>query len=83
MDAATKTIKHIRSEFDRLLVLPSMGRSVDDSSGKPTGYRFTVYGDYITAYRIEGEIVRIMRVLNRHMDFVRVLLEDEQIIEGE
>ncbi len=43
----------------------------------PTDYKFILANNYSIFYRIDGNIVRVIRIMYSKRDFARILFEDK------
>jgi toxin ParE1/3/4 len=67
-DISTQILRHIDSLADN----PSMGPTLV-RAGHATEYRTLTCGHYRVVYRVDGEAVRIIRILYVHRDMERAL----------
>ena len=74
--AAQSTILKIIETYEDLANFPEIGISVEKYVGFPTDYKFVLANNYSIFYRIEGKIVRVVRILYSRRDFVRILFEE-------
>jgi len=56
-----------------LTVFPNIGIPVEKCVSFPTDYKFVFANNYSIFYRIEDEVIRIVRILYSRRDFVRIL----------
>ena len=71
--AAHNTISKIIETYENLTACPNVGIPVDKYVSFPTDYKFVLANNYSIFYRIEDEVIRIVRILYSKRDFVRVL----------
>lgn len=74
--AAQSTILKIVETYEDLANFPEIGIPVEKYVDFPTDYKFVLANNYSIFYRIEGKIVRVVRVLYSRRDFVRILFEE-------
>ena len=70
---ATKTLFSELKKGENLTFSPNVGISVEKYVSFPTDYKFVLANNYSIFYRIEDEVIRIIRVLYSRRDFVRIL----------
>lgn len=70
---AVDTLKSIAKSVRNLEVFPYMGKELFLSGGTSTGYRYLFSKHNYVFYRIEQDMVRIVRVLHERQDYMRVL----------
>jgi len=71
--AANKKTLEILDAIDNLAVFPEIGPSLKGKVDSLLLYRCLSVGDCLVFYRIDPEAVRIVRVLNSRMDYLRIL----------
>ena len=71
--AAHNTISKIIETYENLTACPNVGIPVDKYVSFPTDYKFVLANNYSIFYRIEDEVIKIIRILYSKRDFVRVL----------
>ncbi len=73
--AALKLLDAIDATVSKLADSPRIGTAVsaDDLGPVQTGYRYLVVAPYLIFYRIEGDEVRIGRVLHSKQDWLHML----------
>ena len=71
--AAHNTISKIIETYENLTFSPNVGISVEKYVSFPTDYKFVLANNYSIFYRIEDEVIRIVRILYSRRDFVRIL----------
>lgn len=74
--AAQSTILKIIETYEDLANFPEIGIPVEKYVDFPTDYKFVLANNYSIFYRIEGKIVRVVRILYSRRDFVRILFEE-------
>jgi toxin ParE1/3/4 len=72
-EAAIKTIEAIYERFENLTAFPGIGSELSKRVSFPTDYKYIIYGEYITLYKVDEEFVCIYRVLNRRQDITSAL----------
>ena len=75
--AAQSTILKIIETYEDLANFPEIGIPVERYVAFSTDYKFVLANNYSIFYRIEGEIVKVVRILYSKRDFVRVLFEEK------
>ncbi len=75
--AAQNTIKTIVETYEELSEDPDVGIPIDRYVSFPTDYKFVLANNYSIFYRIEKDIVKIIRIMYSRRDFVRILFEDK------
>ena len=78
--AAHNTISKIIETYENLTTFQNVGIPVEKYVSFPTDYKFVLANNYSIFYRIEDEvvrIVRIVRILYSKRDFVRVLFGEK------
>jgi plasmid stabilization system protein ParE len=76
--AAINTVAKITKRIGMLADFPEIGAPLSSVIGIETDYRFLVCGNYTVFYRLENDIVRIVRILYGRRDFVQILLGESQ-----
>ena len=72
-DKAKKGVKEITSTVRQLEHFPEEGPHLGKLIDYPTDYRYLVVKPNYVFYRIEGDTVRIIRILNERQDFLQIL----------
>lgn len=75
--AAHNTISKIIETYENLTFSPNGGISVEKYVSFPTDYKFVLANNYSIFYRIEDEVIRIVRILYSRRDFIRVLFGEK------
>ena len=75
--AAHNTIETIVNTYEDLAEDPDVGIPVDRYVPFPTDYKFILANNYSIFYRIEGKLVRVIRIMYSKRDFVRILFVEE------
>ena len=75
--AAHNTILSIVETYEKLSTLAEAGIPVERYVPFPTDYKFVLANNYSIFYRIDGDIVRVIRIMYSKRDFVRILFEDK------
>ncbi|MGN0738570.1 MAG: type II toxin-antitoxin system RelE/ParE family toxin [Treponema sp.] len=73
--AARNTVKKIVETYEDLENYPDAGIPVERYVSFPTDYKFVLANNYSIFYRIDGECVRVIRILYSRRDFVRILFD--------
>ena len=75
--AAHNTIKTILETYENLYTLAETGILVERYVPFPTDYKFVLANNYSIIYRIDDDIVRVIRIMYSKRDFARILFEDK------
>ena len=75
--AVHNTVLKIVETYEDLENFPETGIPVKRYVSFPTDYKFVLVNNYSIFYRIESEIVKVIRILYSKRDFVRILFEDK------
>ena len=75
--AAHNTVLNIVETYENLSILAEAGIPVERYVPFPTDYKFVLANNYSIFYRIDGNIVRVIRIMYSKRDFVRILFEDK------
>ena len=75
--AAHNTVLNIVETYENLSTLAEAGILVERYVPFPTDYKFVLANNYSIFYRIDGNIVRVIRIMYSKRDFVRILFEDK------
>lgn len=70
---AVDTLKRITKSVRNLEVFPYMGKELFLSGGVSTGYRYLFSKHNYVFYRVEQDVVRVVRVFHERQDYMRVL----------
>lgn len=73
VDTAKLTLKKIINSIGRLKQFPNSGQELSRIIDVQTDYWYMFTEKNYVFYRIEGSIVRIVRVLNERQDFMQIL----------
>lgn len=65
--------KEITSTAKQLELFPGEGPRLKDLIGYPTDYHYLVVKPNYVFYRVEGDTVRVIRILNEKQDFLQKL----------
>lgn len=74
---AHNTIKTIVETYENLSTLAETGFPVERYVPFPTDYKFVLANNYSIFYRIDDNIVKVIRIMYSKRDFVRILFEDK------
>ena len=72
-DVARKSLRRLTSSARRLEKYPEEGPSLEGMIMVPTDYRYLYIRPNYLFYRIEGNCVKVVRVLNEQQDFLQIL----------
>jgi len=75
VDTAQKALCKITTSVRRLEEYPVLGVALGRMLDVPTDYMYIFIERNYVFYRIEGNIVKIIRVLNERQNFMRILFE--------
>ena len=75
--AAHNTVLNIVETYENLSTLAETGIPVERYVPFPTDYKFVLANNYSIFYRIEGKLVRVIRIMYSKRDFVRILFVEE------
>ena len=78
---AKACVKEITSAIRQLEIFPEEGPCVEDLIEYPTNYHYLVIKPNYVFYRIENDIVRVIRILNEKQDFLQILFGISSISE--
>lgn len=70
---AKACVSEITSTVRQLELFPEEGLCVEDLIEYPTDYHYLVVKPNYVFYRVENDIVRVIRILNEKQDFLRIL----------
>ena len=73
VDTAKKVLGKITASVRRLETYPVLGVALGRMIDVPTDYLYILIEKNYVFYRIEGNIVKIVRVLNERQDFMQIL----------
>ena len=76
--AAHNTIETIVNTYEDLAEDPDVGIPVDRYVSFPTDYKFVLANNYSIFYRIEKDIVKIIRIMYSRRDFAKILFEENE-----
>ena len=71
--AAKRTVSGILDNVKILSDFPQIGSPLSVVTGFETDYRFLVCGNYMTFYRMENDMVNIIRILYGRRNFMEIL----------
>lgn len=78
---AKDIVKEIASTIRQLEIFADEGPSLEKLIDHPTDYRYLVVRPNYVFYRVEGDDVRIIRILNEKQDFLQILFGISSISE--
>ena len=70
---AQKVLGAIYDDIEKLAVFPELGANILAKHGIVSDYLCLVSNKNCVFYRVEGEFVRVIRVLDERRDYLRVL----------
>lgn len=70
---ARACVREITSAVRQLETFPETGPCLEDLIEYPADYRYLVIKPNYVFYRIESDIIRIIRILNEKQDFLQIL----------
>ena len=73
--------KEITSTAKQLELYPGEGPRLEDLIEYPTDYHYLVVKPNYIFYRVEGDTVRVIRILNEKQDFLQILFGISSISE--
>ena len=76
--AARRISKKIMDTCGHLKKHPQLGASVAAKTGKPSDLRYLLCEKYIIFYRIDGEAVSVVRVLDGRQDYLYILFGENE-----
>ena len=74
--AAHNTLETIVKTYEDLAEDPDVGIPVDRYVSFPTDYKFVLANNYSIFYRIEKNIVKVIRIMYSRRDFAKILFEE-------
>lgn len=80
-NVARKSLRRLTSSARRLEKYPEEGPSLEGMIMVPTDYRYLYIRPNYLFYRIEGNYVKVVRVLNEQQDFLQILFGITTIID--
>jgi addiction module RelE/StbE family toxin len=75
--AAGRLIRRFREAMDPLRRFPASGAPLPAAGQQGDPYRYLVCGSYLIFYRIDGDTVRVDRVIYGRRDYMALLFGDE------
>ena len=78
---AKACVKEITSTAKQLGLFPGEGPCLEDLIEYPTDYHYLVVKPNYIFYRVEGDTVRVIRILNEKQDFLQLLFGISSISE--
>jgi len=70
---AKASVKEITSTAKQLESFPEEGSRLEDLIEYPTDYHYLIVKPNYVFYRVEGDTVRVIRILNEKQDFLQIL----------
>lgn len=83
VDVARKSLRRLTSSARRLEKYPEEGASLEGLIMVPTDYRYLYIRPNYLFYRIEGNCVKVVRVLNEQQDFLQILFGITTVVDDE
>ena len=74
-------VKEIMSTAKQLELYPGEGPRLEDLIEYPTDYHYLVVKPNYVFYRVEGDTIRVIRILNEKQDFLQILFGISSISE--
>lgn len=74
--AADRITKMIIRSCRQLKEQPEIGMSVEARTGYSSDLRYLICESWLAFYRIQGDTVQIVRVIDGRTDYVRILFEN-------
>lgn len=78
-ESATQVVSKIIESYEKLKEFPAPGGELASKIDAPTDYRYLVTGSYIVFYKVDDTYVSIYRVLYAKRDYLKIILQDEDI----
>ena len=75
--AAYNTVEKIVETYEDLANCPEIGIPVERYFSFPSDYKFVLANNYSIFYRIEKDIVKVIRIMYSRRDFVRILFGEQ------
>ncbi len=82
-DKAKACVKEITSTARQLEMFPEEGLRLEDLIEYSTDYHYLVVKPNYVFYRVEGNAVKVIRILNEKQDFLQILFGISSISEAE
>lgn len=70
---AVRCLKELMDQIDQLIYFPGMGRELRKTLGMDTDYRCLFCKPDYVFYRVEGDVIKIIAVINEKEDYVQIL----------
>ncbi len=80
-DKAKACAKEITLTVKQLVIFPEEGPRLEDLIEYPTNYHYLIVKPNYVFYRVEGDTVRVIRILNEKQDFLQILFRISSISE--
>jgi len=78
-DTSVISVNRILDQCSLLALMPMMGIGIQTEGGMDTGMRMLIMGDHVALYRVTGDYVDIVNLLDtRTKEFIDVLNEIRQ-----
>ena len=71
--ASKRISKKLMDSCGHLKEHPQLGASVEEKTGSQTDLRYLLCEKYIIFYRIDGNIISVVRVLDGRQDYLHIL----------
>lgn len=76
--AANRIVKMISNNCKHLKDQPQLGMSLEARIGKLSDLRYLICENWLVFYRVAGDSVQIVRVLDGRTDYIKLLLMQKQ-----
>lgn len=73
--AADRVVNMIVLSCRQLKEQPNLGMSVEARTGYSSDLRYLICESWLVFYRVQGDTVRIVRVINGRTDYIRILFD--------
>lgn len=74
--AASRVVKMIVHNCKQLKEQPYLGMSVEARTGYSSDLRYLICESWLAFYQVQGDTVRIVRVIDGRTDYVRILFDN-------
>ena len=75
--AANRSSASVLENCSHLKDYPRMGAELSEKVGRETDLRYLVCGNYIVFYRVEQEVISVIRILDGRTNYMRVLFQQK------
>ncbi len=73
--AAKNMVKKIVNRIHSLAKNPMLGAEISSKIGVETNYRYLICNKYLIFYFVQGNVVKVTRVLYSGRDYVKIFME--------